>query len=113
MKTITYQSWNGFHKFLRDYSGLERSRRQSLLFRGHADAGWELETTLDRHRKFSDDAERAEYYGRLLSEFQLEGLRLSTGFDLTIKDDAFEFLARHHGIPSPILDWSSTPYVSA
>lgn len=108
-----FPSWLKFQKFLRDYVRRPKARRDLLLFRGHSDVDWPLETTLDRHRKFASDAERDRYYDTLKQEFELEALRSRVHAEDLPSGDALDLLARHHRLPSPILDWSSSPYVAS
>ncbi len=114
MTLMTFDNWRLFHiRFLLEYAGQDRSRRAQFLFRGHSDTRWPLKTTLDRHHRFEADTDRNEYYQRLLSEFRREAVRLSSLPEIESTSEAFELLARHHGIPSPMLDWTESPYVAA
>lgn len=101
-----------------------------LVFRGQADADWRLATTLERRVPtgcYVDD------YFRLIMRIKPEVETYSSRRwdDVNFKeisdwsmsyDDfsrglllSYEYLAylRHHGFPSPLLDWSRSPYVAA
>lgn len=102
----------------------------SLLFRGHGDSEWKLETTLERAR--AGQLSLIEYY-RIICRIQprletLAGLKwnnptFSEYADWaktlqSVSEDEFRavpYLAylRHHGFPSPLLDWTKSPYVAA
>jgi hypothetical protein len=130
-------NWQDFEIWLQELRG--RNYKRGLIFRGQADSGWRLETTLERsgHSNMSI----ADYYdlivrvvGPLVSSFssmqapsfnenlwkelvaraQFEG---SIFFDQNVfpGGEHFEYVAylRHHGFPSPLLDWSRSPYVAA
>jgi len=110
---IRMKSWREFHDFAIGYAANPRERREQFLFRGHSDSGWPLITTLDRHRSFSDDPSRTEHYNLLLAEFRREAFGVGPLSLNLPKNDAFELLARHHGVPSPFLDWTGSPYIAS
>ncbi len=94
------------------------------LFRGHADSRWRLETTLERFKP--DEQISVGRYNSFLARAKptVETItnrkwRLSKSMKLsydTLVDEppSVEFMAyaRHHGYPSPLLDWSRSPYVA-
>jgi hypothetical protein len=110
-------------------------RHQPPLFRGLARSDWALETTLDR--SYPDVQSFLEYYRRvsacksaveMLTGRRWENvpdygeLRAAAENDLdqlttilTGQQEILEFLLylRHHGFPSPLLDWTASPYVAA
>jgi hypothetical protein len=113
MEAIQFASWKDFREALFAYASQPQFRRDQFVFRGHATAEWPLQTTLDRGRKFDSDAQREEFVKRLLNEFRNEAMRLGRGASSLPTGDALELLARHHGLPSPLLDWSGSPYTAA
>lgn len=129
-------SWEQFETFLQELKAVDATRPQagyvsSLLFRGQSDANWSLQTTLDRTAKGTWSC--SEYF-RLIHVVrpQVEtftGLRWELGelrkmeewaasYDslrLMQSFPAYDYLVflRHHGFPSPLLDWSQSPHVAA
>ncbi|MCX5785801.1 MAG: FRG domain-containing protein [Elusimicrobia bacterium] len=116
---------NDFYTFLNSKTGLDQEAYEPI-FRGHANAKWRLESTLEREspKNFSITG----YYLLLLKiheQLKSCGLKnvpyfLKDHAELEkIKDAQFlphaEFLTfvRHFGFPSPLVDWSCSPYIAS
>lgn len=132
MKVVKVSDWEAFEE---EAKGLlahwERQRFTSnLLFRGQSDSTWRLETTLERYAP--DSLTVGDYYQTIYSaKGEIESLLERRWEILTLPDydkwlgsqDGFGFselpgsdymiYLRHHGFPSPLLDWSRSPYVAA
>ena len=81
------------------------------IFRGHSDSSFHLETTWSRFNKsdygfWSDDLEK------MLRQFK-DGLRRIGiyPFESDSNQDLLEY-SRHYGLPSPLLDFSNSPYIA-
>lgn len=110
-RIIHVETWQAFRDKLLNFSQLDRSRRNDWWFRGQDNASHELVASIDRDQQYQDDDERELYIKDLLSEFRREIIALGKG-DPVLPDDAFELLARHHGLPSPLIDWTRSPWIA-
>ena len=131
------KDWEEFESAIID---LEQKRLQNqsqlavkisnYLYRGQKDSNWLLETTLDRF--FEKEISLTDYYRVVLSaKPKIETFTekewntptyekyaswvKETSDVFTGEFKAYEFLAylRHHGFPSPLLDWTESPYIAA
>jgi len=128
MKTIELESWECFEQqvsiIFSDWRKLKAEGKYNQWttprFRGHADVDWKLETTLDRFTKKASWAR--EQYLKTIRGIRPAVISMTgKGWDIPEIDDGqlpppgYEFMIylRHHGFPSPLLDWTRSPYVAA
>lgn len=117
VQKIPCGSWSDFCEKVR-FSHIPFMGR---VFRGQRDPDWELQSKWDRFekQKRAPPPGKVAMLGRkdtpesFLARFKSRYIGTS-GFD-TSSLDKYEWmaLARHHGLITPLLDWTESPYVAA
>ena len=85
-------------------------QENDFIFRGHKKKEYKLEATLHRHRKiphsFGSDIDE------MIDQFRVGLTRLGIApFESDNRLDWLEY-ARHHGVPTPVLDFTYSPYIA-
>lgn len=133
-------SWKDFVEAIEDLQAQTPALRAKrpyvripdLLFRGQREADWGLETTLERRRPSS--LSLAHYYTSIWAakpqieahtgqqweielppDYRQRARDSDAGLFLKAQFPGYDYMAylRHHGFPSPLLDWTRSPYVAA
>jgi hypothetical protein len=142
MKTIRLRNWRSFYRTVAALRGKFGTHEVPLgdgriflqpnriLFRGHASWQWMLQTTLERRtaREFDHLAYMAlaARHSREIESFtgatwgvptypELEMAIRSRSHESFLELPAYDYLVylRHHGFPSPLLDWTESPFIAA
>lgn len=106
--TKRFQNAKGAIAFLED---LAHESHDTLVFRGHEKSEYRLVNTWQRHRSILHEPWNTEI-DEMLTAYKvgLEKLGI-VSFDHTNRFEALEH-GRHHGVPTPCLDFSYSPYVA-
>jgi hypothetical protein len=139
MEQVNVKSWEEFENRLQELR-TACPRPDDLLFRGQSNACWRLRTTLERRIeenllgreyylfcKYYDTVQEIKPQVETFVEHEWNKLNFGSMARATGKYDdldkklsteplpGYEYLIylRHHSFPSPLLDWTGSPYVAS
>ena len=122
MTVIRYLSYSSWRELKRDLfnelfeDGVFRPDR--YLFRGIGNADWKLEPAFDRRFSYLGTEERLRVWDELIGEWrrgceEYGHARDAAARDVGQREVALWALGQHHGLPTRLLDWSTSPYIAA
>lgn len=118
IEMIQLKSWREFDEHIKS----SHLNNDTYIYRGQADARWKIESTLDRwERRFPTK----EIHGggknfgnhppttreKRLNAFKVAARGKTSGL-ASLSDREWWCLAQHHGLKTPLVDWTYSPYVA-
>jgi hypothetical protein len=114
LRVISYRNWTEFKRdlFVELFAG-QPFQRGTYLFRGSGDANWRLSSAFDRQFARLPLPQRMALWDRLVQEWRESCTTAGLPGTVTENDAALWALGQHHGLPTRLLDWTSSPYIAA
>jgi hypothetical protein len=108
--TVRLSGW----RYFADYINLELLDYGGYVYRGQGAAHWGLVPTLDRLLRHPKKAFPPTAREDHLAKFRMavRGRRGSSPPQIST-DNEWWAIGQHHGLATPLLDWSTSPYVAA
>ncbi len=104
-------TWADYKKWVADLV----KNNHTYFFRGQQDLTWKLETTFQRYAAKNGITWR-DYFDKILPDVDYSSAAFGYRIDNHNNErDLGGFLAKlqHHGFPTPLLDWTMSPYIAA
>ncbi|KGJ90715.1 FRG domain-containing protein [Colwellia psychrerythraea] len=103
-------NWNDF----KGWVGTNINTGNKYYFRGQSDSSWKLKTSF--HRSITNkNISMEKYLTSIMQDVNHQVSSFDKPVNLTDSQEFGNLLARlqHHGFPTPLLDWTLSPYIAA
>lgn len=108
MPAAYVETWEQFHSVVKSYRSDEEG--SEYIFRGQHNYEWELQPTLDRMTPGSIQKDIAK---KQLRNFRLSIRgRVPNNSVVYEREEELWAVGQHHGLATPLLDWTLAPYVA-
>jgi hypothetical protein len=114
IRVLEYGSW---HELKRDLFielfGNGGFRPDRYLFRGMGNADWRLSSSFDRRFSLLGRDQRLRLWDELIREWRRVCEETGVSESILHDDQKLWALGQHNGLPTRLLDWTTSPYVAA
>ena len=114
IQTIGYHSWLELKRDLfLELFGRGAFQTGRYLFRGEGNAEWRLASAFDRQFASLAHEERLKLWDELTVQWRRGCEEIGVPEAVVTDDHKLWALGQHHGLPTRLLDWSTSPYIAA